>query len=245
MAHQRTAPDRPPTGAAAILREADAVVFSWHGVLFDRGRTEVHRALALALAPWGVEPGPAELVATRGPVGQPQVRRLFALPRLAEAFRARHGRWATDDDLAAIGRAVESRTLEAAARAPSPAPDALALLRALRARGVRTAAVVSAPRAALLPQIDALTALAIEEGRPDTLILAEESSEPAPAPWALFEAMRRLDLGEGSRVVLVTDNAHGIAAAANAGIRAIGLETAGQPPAGAVAATVRSLDEVI
>ncbi|MFM1823103.1 MAG: hypothetical protein RI967_1369 [Planctomycetota bacterium] len=237
--------ERNPTGAAAILREADAVILSWHGVLFDRGRREVHRALTLAFEPWGLEPRPEELVATRGPVGQPQVRRLFALPRLAEAFRARHGRWATDDDLVAIGRAVEGRTLEAATRSPEPCPDALALLRALHARGVRTAAVVSAPRAALGPQIAALDALPAEGGRPDALILSEESSEPAPAPWAIFEAMRRLDLGERSAVVLVTDNAHGITAAANAGIRAIGLETAGQPPAGAVAATVRALDEAI
>lgn len=237
--------ERPTIGAASILRGADAVIFSWHGVLFDRGRTEVHRALALALAPWGVEPSSDELVATRGPVGQPQVRRLFALPRLAEAFRARHGRWATEDDLTTIGRAVEGRTREAAERSSAPCPDALRLLRALHARGTRTAAVLSAPRDALSPQIDAISALGPAEGRPDALILAEESSEPAPAPWGIFEAMRRLDLGKESVMVLVTDNAHGLVAAANAGIRSIGLETAGQPPAGVLAATVRSLDEAV
>ncbi|MEY3021306.1 MAG: hypothetical protein RIS86_502 [Planctomycetota bacterium] len=235
----------PREGAAAVLRDADAVILSWHGVLFDRGRTEVHRALRHALAPWGLEPTDDELRSTRGPVGAPQVQRLLALPRLAESFRRRHGRWTLPEDLAAIGRDVEARTLEAATRSATPCADAIALLRALHDRGVRTAAVVSTPREALRPQIDALLALAPGEGRPDAIVLAEDASEPAPAPWGLFEAMRRLDVDASSRLVLVTDNTHGLAAAGHAGVRTIGLETDGQAPEGVLAATVRSLDEAI
>lgn len=223
------------------LRGAQAVAFSWHGVLFDRGRCAIHAAIRETLARWGVELTDAELLETRGPTGRAQLRRLFALPRIAEAFRAAQHRWLTPDDLDTMTRDLEPRLLEAARAACEPNADACAALARLRARGLRTAVICCTPRRLLGPQLEALERAGVPL---DCVLTADEACEPAPAPWGIYEATRRLGLEQPSLLVMVDDSPAGATAARNAGARAMALEVPGAAASPDARVTLRSLDDL-
>ncbi|MFM7052813.1 MAG: HAD family hydrolase [Planctomycetota bacterium] len=223
------------------LRDAQAVVFSWHGVLFDRDRRAIHGAVRATFARWGVALSEQDLLASRGPTARAQIVRLFSNGRVAEEFRARHARWPTPDDLDAMERDLAPRLLEAATQAAEPNADAVQSIRRLRERGVRTAAIACLPKHLLAPQFERLMACG---GAPDVVVTTDESCDPAPAPWAIFDAMRQLGVNDSSRVLAVDDSPAGAAAAANAGAQAIALEVAGGALSPQAIGTVRSLDDI-
>lgn len=225
----------------ALVRNAKAVAFSWHGVLFDRDRRAIHAAVAETLARWGVSVHVDELAATRGPTGRPQLERLLSIPRLAEAFRARNHRWVTDDDFAAMLRDLEPRLLAAAQAASEPNADACAALNSLHARGVRTAVICCTARRLLGPQLEALARSGVAV---DCVVTADEACEPAPAPWGVFEAVQGLGLDSASDIVLVDDSPAGATAARNAGATGIALAVPGHAASPHAVATVRMLDEL-
>ncbi len=209
-----------------VLRDAEAVVFSWHGVLYDAGRAAIHAAIHETFAHWGVEVTEAELTASRGPTGRPQLERVFSMARVAEAFRAHHHRWVTDADIDTMMNYLEPRLLAAAEIASIPNPDACAAIRRLHERGIKTAVVCCTARKLLTPQLDALVAAGVPL---DVIITADESCAPAPAPWGLFEVQRVLGITDAAHIVLVDDCPAGAAAATNAGARSIALLVAGTP----------------
>jgi beta-phosphoglucomutase-like phosphatase (HAD superfamily) len=215
--------------ASAIVRDARVVAISWHGVLFDAGRREIHEALRAAFRPWGVELSDDELDATRGPTGTPQIRRLLSLQRVAEAFRSTKGRWANSEDIAAIARDLEPRLIDAAARAAKPNQDAVDFLQRFHRLGVKTAVVCCTPRRLLGPQLEQLE----HAGLPlDAVITADEACEPAPAPWGIFEVMRLLGLRDARDLVFIDDSDAGWLAAKNAGARSLELASSGRREGG-------------
>jgi len=223
------------------LRDAKAVALSWHGVLFDRDRRAIHAAVEATFARWRVPVTGVELAATRGPTGRPHIERLLSQPRVAEAFRAAHGRWAGDDDIASMARDLEPRLADAAQSAREPNADACSMLRDLHERGLRTAVICCTPRRLLGPQLEALARAGVAL---DCVVTADEACEPAPAPWGIFEVMQQLGLSDASGLVFVDDCPAGWSAARNAGARGLAFDGSGGHHADAQA-TVRSLKELL
>lgn len=227
--------------SADPLRDATAVALSWHGVLFDRDRRAIHAAVAATFSRWQVEVPAEELTATRGPTGRPHIERLLSLPRIAEAFRAAHGRWAGEDDIASMARDLEPRLAEAAQAAPQPNEDACRVIRHLHARGLRTAVICCTPRRLLGPQLSALA----KAGLPlDCVVTADEACEPAPAPWGIFDVLQRLGIDDASELALIDDSPAGATAARNAGAVGVALAVRGHPAGADVQAVLGGLDEV-
>lgn len=213
--------------SSAFFTDATAVAFSWHGVLFDRDRREIHAAMAQTFLQWGVAVTDDDLIATRGPTGRAQIARLFSIARIAEAFRAQHHRWATDSDIDIMALDHEPRLLAAAAATPMPNADACDALRRLHAQGIRTAVICCTPRRLLGPQLQALARADVPI---DCLVTADEACEPAPSPWGIFEAVRRLGIASASELVLIDDSPAGSIAARNAGARAVTFISKGFVP---------------
>jgi phosphoglycolate phosphatase len=86
------------------------------------------------------------------------------------------------------------------------------------------AVATNAPRGTAL----AMLAHAGLSSRLPVVVTPEDVARPKPAPDLLFEAARRLDLELGE-VLLVGDTIVDIAAAAAAGVRAVGYRTDGAP----------------
>jgi beta-phosphoglucomutase-like phosphatase (HAD superfamily) len=216
-----------------------AVVVSWHGVLFDRGRRAINAAVAQTFAQWSVTVSESALVATRGPTGRPHIERLFALPEVSEAFRAKHGHWVAPDEIDAMVADLEVRLVDAAHEARTPNADACAALRRLHAQGIQTAVICCTPRRLLQPQLDAL---AEAEVPLDVVVTADDACAAVPAPWSIFEAQRQLGLERASDLALIDDCEDGARAARNAGVRMIALATPGAPSIAADAVIERLED---
>jgi len=219
-------------GDASLARtdfagKSRAVVVSWHGVLFDRGRRAINAAVGQTFARWSVTISEPALIATRGPTGRPHIERLFALPEVSEAFRAKHGHWVTSDEVDAMVADLEVRLIEAAQEARTPNADACDALRRLHAHGIQTAVICCTPRRLLQPQLDALSAAEVPL---DVIVTADEACAPVPAPWGLFETLRQLGLERASDLALIDDCEDGARAARNAGVRMVALSTPGAPP---------------
>ena len=223
------------------LKHADAVVLSWHGVLFDRDRRAIHDAVRVTFNQWSVEVRDDELVSTRGPTGRPQIERLLAVPRIAAQFRSVHLRWPLSGDIDAMSRNLEPRLLAAAEIASEPNADACDAIRRLHAKGVRTAVICCTPRRLLGPQLAALERAQVPLA---AIITADEACDPAPAPWGVFEVMQQLGINDASHLALIDDSPPGATAARNAGACGIALEVAGAASSSEASAILRSLRDI-
>ncbi len=224
------------------LRGISTVIVSWHGVLFDRDRRQIHTATAGTFARWSVSLDEADLIATRGPAGRSHILRLLAVPRVAESFRARHRRWASEDDIAAMVRDLEPRLLAAAHAAPEPTPETAGFLRALHSRGIRTASICCLSTGMIQPQVAALRS---DPSLLDCIVATDAGCEPAPAPWGIYEVARELGVDRPARIAFIDDSPVGATAARNAGTRGIHLALTSHPGPTDAHFTVRSLDELL
>ena len=197
--------------------------------------------MAQTFLQWGVAVTDDDLIATRGPTGRAQIARLLSIARISEAFRAQHHRWATDSDIDIMALDHEPRLLAAAAATPMPNADACDALRRLHAQGIRTAVICCTPRRLLGPQLQALARADVPI---DCLVTADEACEPAPSPWGIFEAVRRLGIASASELVLIDDSPAGSIAARNAGARAVSFISEGQKASPNTRETVHSLAEI-
>lgn len=234
--------NRDSMAAGEPLRGISTVIVSWHGVLFDRDRHEIHAAIAGTFARWSVPLDEADLIATRGPTGRSHILRLLAVPRVAESFRARHRRWASEDDIDAMERDLEPRLRTAARTAPEPIPETADFLRSLRARGIRTASICCLSTGMIGPQVAALRS---DPTLLDCIVATDTGCEPAPAPWGIYEVARELGIDRPAQIAFIDDSPIGATAARNAGTRGIHLALTSHPGPTDAHFTVRSLDELL
>jgi beta-phosphoglucomutase len=100
-------------------------------------------------------------------------------------------------------------------------PGALALVRGLRAAGIKAATATSADRV----KLDAnLKAVGLGEGDFDALVCGNDVSRKKPFPDIYIEAARRLGV-EPKDCLVIEDAPEGLRAGAAAGCRCIGLST--------------------
>lgn len=236
----KPSPPGAPRPLAALTGHSHAVALSWHGVLFDRGRRAINAAVSQTFARWSVSISESALVATRGPTGRPHIERLLALPEVSEAFREKHGHWASQEEVDAMVADLETRLLDAAHAARAPNADACDALRRLHAQGVKTAVICCTPRKLLQPQLDALAAAGVPL---DAVVTADDACAPAPAPWGIFEALRQLGIENANNFAFIDDCEDGARAARNAGVRIVALTTPGAPMI-AADAVIERLDDL-
>jgi sugar-phosphatase len=96
------------------------------------------------------------------------------------------------------------------------APGALDLLDDVRARGLRTAIVTSAPRAMTMRVLERCALL----DRADTVVTGDDVDQAKPSPAGYLEALRRLGVA-ADNAIAVEDSPAGAQAAIAAGLRCI------------------------
>jgi len=125
-----------------------------------------------------------------------------------------------------LGRRKEELFREAIRGRVQPLPGAVALVRRLRASGVNTAVVSSAPRQNVETLLDAL---GLGDAF-DTLVAEEDAERGKPDPQGYLLAAERLgERPEGC--VVIEDAPGGVEAAKRAGMRCIGLAAGREPDA--------------
>jgi phosphonoacetaldehyde hydrolase len=198
----------------------DLVIFDWAGTMVDFGCEAPVRALLEAFARHGVQI--SETVARRdmGKAKIDHVRALLAHPEVDAAWRDRHGRGGSEEDVAALMVDLEPLMREHAAQASALIPGALDTYRQLRSVGLKVASSTGYTREMMQP----VTANAAAQGYvPDHLVCSGETPAGRPTPLMIYKACAELGVWPLSRVVKVDDAVAGIAEGKAAGAFTIGV----------------------
>ncbi len=124
-------------------------------------------------------------------------------------------------DLAAAKKRIYELYIACIQGSMEAVPGALALVRGLRAAGIKAATATSADRV----KLDAnLKAVGLGEGDFDALVCGNDVQRKKPAPDIYLEAARRLGV-EPKDCLVIEDAPEGLRAGAAAGCRCIGLST--------------------
>jgi beta-phosphoglucomutase family hydrolase len=131
-----------------------------------------------------------------------------------------------------MGRRKEELFREAIRGKAEPLPGAISLLNRMRAAGMKTAVVSSAPRLNVETLLDALELADAF----DTLVAEEDAERGKPDPQGYQVAAERLGMTP-EECVVIEDAPGGVEAAKRAGMRCIGL-AAGREPGALAAADI-------
>lgn len=201
-----------------------AVVLDWAGTVVDYGSRAPMGAFVEVFRGFGVEISVEE---ARGPMGLPKwnhIRALGSHPRVAAAWRDRHGRDFADTDADAIHEVFVPLNARVVADYATLIPGAAEAVRALRARGLKIGSTTGYTREIMEP----LLPLAAAQGySPDNLVCAGDLPHGRPTPLMMYRCLLDLAVWPASAVVKVDDTAPGITEGVAAGCWTVGVSLTG------------------
>lgn len=198
----------------------DLVIFDWAGTMVDFGCQAPVQALMEAFASEGV---PIEAATARRDMGKAKiehVRALLAMPAVAAAWRARHGRVPSDADVERLMGRLGPLMRDCAARASTLIPGARETFERLRAAGLRVASSTGYTREMMGPVLERAAA---QGYRPEHLVCSGETPAGRPTPLMIYKACAELGVWPLSRVVKVDDAEVGLEEGKSAGAYTVGV----------------------
>jgi len=203
-----------------------AVVLDWAGTVVDQGSLAPLAVFRRAFDQVGV---PITDDEARRPMGLPKWRHIQAvgqLPRVAEAWRAVHGRPFGDADVDRLHALFLPMTLDAVAERSELIPGATWVAGILRERGLKIGSTTGYDR----PTMEALLPLAAAQGyAPDCVVTASDLPLGRPSPLMMYRCFIDLQVWPASAVVKVDDTVPGIAEGLAAGSWTVAVAATGSP----------------
>ncbi len=201
-----------------------AVIFDWAGTIIDFGSCGPMGVFVEAFASFGVE---ISITEARGPMGKPKrdhIADLMALPRVAEAWRARHGYTVTDADIDRVYDVFVPMNVKVAANFAGLIPGAAETVAACRARGLKIGSTTGYTREIMAP----ILPIAAAQGySPDNLVCAGDLAEGRPSPLMMYRTFADLGVYPPAAVVKVDDTAPGIEEGLAAGTWTVAVAASG------------------
>ena len=201
-----------------------AVILDWAGTVVDFGSRAPMGAFVRAFAAFGVA---IEVADARGPMGMAKWDHIHAVghaPRVAAAWRARHGRDVSDADVDAIFAVFEPMNVASVVDHADFIPGALEAINALRAAGKKIGSTTGYTR----PIMEKLLPVAASGGySPEIVVCAGDLAAGRPSPLMMWYAMARMGVWPADRVVKVDDTPVGIGEGTAAGTWTVGLALTG------------------
>ncbi len=206
------------------MRHVKAVIFDWAGTVVDYGSLAPMGAIVETFAEFGVT---ISIDEARGPMGmakRPHIAALMALPRVAKAWRERHGHAPSEKDIDALYGVFVPKNVSVAADYADVIPGVAEVVRALRAEGVRIGSSTGYTReimARIAPR-------AAEQGfAPDSLVCTGDTAEGRPSALMFYKGLLDLGVWPAWSAIKVDDTTVGVAEGVNAGAWAVGVAVSG------------------
>jgi phosphonoacetaldehyde hydrolase len=206
------------------MKHVKAVIFDWAGTVVDYGSLAPMGAFVETFGEFGLE---ITIDEARGPMGmakRPHIAALVALPRVAEAWRQRHGHPPTEKDIDAIYDVFVPKNISVAADYADLIPGVSEVVTALRAADVKIGSSTGYTReimARIAPR-------AAEQGfTPDSLVCTGDTLEGRPSPLMLYKGLLDLGVWPAWGAIKVDDTTVGVAEGVNAGAWAVGVAVSG------------------
>lgn len=201
-----------------------AVVFDWAGTMIDHGSQAPMGVFVKAFAQFGVEITVDE---ARGPMGMAKrdhIKTLLNQPRIAAAWKARHGAEPTEADIDAIYEVFVPMNVAVVTDFADLIDGSADMVARLRKRGLKIGSTTGYIREIMAP----LLPLAAAQGyAPDNLVCAGDLAQGRPTPLMMYQSFLDLGVWPAWTVVKVDDTEVGIAEGLNAGCWTIGVALTG------------------
>ncbi|MBX3435339.1 MAG: phosphonoacetaldehyde hydrolase [Pirellulales bacterium] len=200
-----------------------AVVFDWAGTLVDFGSRAPVLAVQAAFEAAGV---PVTTAEARGPMGMAKrahLATMLAMPRIADAWRQRHGE-PDDRAVAEMYRRFLLLQQDFLLAHSALIPGALEVVADCRRRKMKIGSSTGYTIELLEPLVAAARAAGLTL---DAVVCASDVPVGRPAPWLCLENARRLEVYPLAAVVKVDDTTVGVEAGINAGAWAVGVASSG------------------
>ena len=206
------------------MKHVKAVIFDWAGTVVDYGSLAPMGAFVETFAEFGVA---ISIDEARGPMGmakRPHIAALTALPRVAEAWKQKHGHAPTDKDIDALYEVFVPKNVSVAAHYADVIPGTAEVVRALRAEGVKIGSSTGYTREIMAR----ITPRASEQGfAPDSLVCTGDTAEGRPSPLMFYKGLLDLGVWPAWDAIKVDDTTVGVAEGVNAGAWAVGVAVSG------------------
>jgi phosphonoacetaldehyde hydrolase len=202
----------------------EAVICDWAGTTWDFGSVAPLLAFQRLFAAAGV---PITLAEARAPMGaekREHIRQILAMPRVATAWQAHHGKPADESVIERLYHDFVPVQIEAIRACATPIPGLLETVRWLQERGIRLGANTGYSREMLTP----LAEIAASHGYcPDSSVCATDV--PKGRPWPHMSLRNALDLGVSDvrACVKVDDTQPGIEEGLAAGMWTVAVAVSG------------------
>jgi phosphonoacetaldehyde hydrolase len=206
------------------MSNVKAVILDWAGTVVDFGSRAPMGAFVRAFAAFDVA---IEVADARGPMGMAKwdhIRAVGHTPRVAAAWRAKHGRDFSEADADAIFAVFEPLNAASVVDHAAFVPGALEALADLRARGIKIGSTTGYTR----PIMEKLLPVAAEGGYvPEVVVCAGDLPAGRPSPLMMWYAMAKLGVWPADRVVKVDDTPVGLGEGVAAGTWTVGVALTG------------------
>jgi phosphonoacetaldehyde hydrolase len=206
------------------MNHVKAVIFDWAGTVVDHGSLAPMGAFVETFAEFGVE---ISIDEARGPMGmakRPHIVALCQSPRIAAAWKARHGKAPSDSDIDALYEVFVPKNIAVAAAFADVIPGVAEVVGALRARGVKIGSSTGYTREIMAR----ITPRAAEQGfSPDSLVCTGDTPEGRPSPLMFYKGLLDLGVWPAWNAIKVDDTTVGVAEGVNAGAWSVGVAVSG------------------
>jgi phosphonoacetaldehyde hydrolase len=201
-----------------------AVVFDWAGTVVDFGS---HAPMGAFVELFGAQGVAISIAEARVPMGLPKwehIQALGRLPRVADAWRAAHGRAFHNADVDRLYALFTPVSQAAVARHATLVPGVPALMDRLRRRGLKLGSTTGYNRETM----EVLAPLAAQQGFvPDNLVCAGDVPQSRPSPLGMYRCFLDLAVWPATRVVKVDDTVPGLLEGRHAGCWTVAVVASG------------------
>jgi phosphonoacetaldehyde hydrolase len=201
-----------------------AAVLDWAGTTVDFGCQAPAATFVDAFAACGVAITVAQARAPMGMAKRDHIKAIAAMPEVAAAWQARHGRAIGEDDIDRLYQEFLPLQVAAVRRHAQLIPGTIAAVAAMRARGLKIGTTTGYPRAVMAVVAEAASAQGYE---PDCIIAAEDAALGRPSPFPAFAALSRLGVYPVAAVVKIGDTPVDMGEGVNGGMWAVGVSVSG------------------
>lgn len=207
-----------------MSKQLQAVVFDWAGTVLDFGSQAPMGAFVQLFARYGVE---ISIEEARVPMGLAKWDHIHALgtdARIAAEWARVHGMAFSDADCDELYEVFTPMNRESVKQHATLIPGALAVVQALRARGLKIGSTTGYNR----PIMEVVSPLAAAQGYvPDNLVCAGDMASARPGPLMMVKTLGDLGVWPPSSVVKVDDTVPGLQEGRAIGCWVVGLAVTG------------------
>jgi len=201
-----------------------AAVLDWAGTVVDYGCMAPAATFIEAFAGYGVTVTAAQARAPMGMAKRDHIAAIAAMPAVAAAWRAVHGRPVGEADIDVLYDRFLPLQVAMVEKHSELIPGALEAVRVMRARGLKIGSTTGYPRVVM----DVVVRAAAARGyAPDAIVCAEDTPKGRPGPFPALKALIDMAVSPVEAVVKIGDTVVDVEEGLNGGMWSVAITVTG------------------